>query len=156
MKYKNFLLIFIISVFVTNCFSQVKECGFNSAESKTPIYEPTLLGKAFYNKFPNKEEQFFNNWSNGDIYFTNNTSAKNKLIRYNALLDEILWMRERDFQIIILNRENIASIHFHADKENSQSHFIKIDHKNIQHPNNKNMFVQLLSDADDNVILLKK
>lgn len=156
MKLKLLLFIIFSSVFISNSFSQITDCGYKNINSEVPVYETTLQGKAFYNQHPNKDKQFYNNWAKADIYLTNNTLVKNKLLRYNALLDEMLWMREEDFQIIILNRKNIASVYFYTENNNMPTKYIKIDHKNLQHPNNSNMFVQLLSDVDGKVQFLKK
>jgi hypothetical protein len=70
---------------------------------------------------------YFNkSWLIGDIWLTDGTVVKNKKIRYNGLLDELLWQEPKSNQIIKLDKEAILRFHFHDFEGDTTVYFRKI------------------------------
>jgi len=153
MKSIKLIAVLFFALTIPN-FAQQSNCPCEKVISRIPSDESKLIGKAYKNNNVGKNEQFFNNWVRSDIYLTNNTIVKNKYTRYNGLLDEILWMREPDFQIAVLDRKNISRVVLYTGENIPLATFERVNYKNIQHPENDDMFLQLL--VDGNIKLYKK
>lgn len=146
-----FVLVFLqISV---NCQDN-NNCSCKENLNIVPENEELLFGKAFYNRFVGKNVQFFYNWAVGDVYLTDSSIVKNKYLRYNGLIDEVLWMRNSDYQIAVLDRKRISKIVIKGPEDKPFATFVKVNHKNIQFPQNDDMYLQLL--AEGQVSLYKK
>jgi hypothetical protein len=152
MKTKNiFLLAIALVISFDKIHCQDNSCVCKGSSEIIPENESLLTGKAFNNKFVSNNVQYFNSWSIGTIYLKDSTIVKNKYLRYNALLDEILWMRNSDYQVAVLERSKIDKVEFFDKGKNLIVTFEKVDHKNIQHPENEDMFLQLLVTGEVNL-----
>jgi hypothetical protein len=133
-------------------FGQGENC--NCKSERVPAYEKRLTGKIFHNKLVGKNEQFFAYWTRGDIYLTDNSIVKDKNLRYNGLIDELLWMRDSDYKIALLDRNTIERFVLYMPDNKGTVAFVKVDQKDPKHSENNDMFLQLLADGE--VKLFKK
>ncbi len=152
--YRTILFIVISLVIELSSFAQAEGCRCQITAKTIPEYDKPLVGKPFYNNYPLDNTQFYTEWFRADISLSDGT-VRNKLVCYNALLDEFIWKRDGDSQLIVINRKNIIKVQY-VDDGVSDIAFIKIDKKNLLHPQNGDMFVKLLSNGKGQVQLLKK
>lgn len=76
-------------------------------------YEPYLTGELYVPDLNVNETNYFNSeWLSGDIYLSNGAIIKNKLIKYNGLLDELFWQEPKSKNVIKLDKDAIQQFHF--------------------------------------------
>ena len=89
--------------------------------------EPYLTGELFAPALPVDATTWFNSeWLSGDIYLSNGEVVRNKLIKYNGLLDELFWQEPESKNIIKLDKEAILQFHFLNFKGDTSVYFRKI------------------------------
>jgi hypothetical protein len=94
---------------------------------------PYLPGELFIPTEPLDVITYFNeDWLPGDIYLTNGEVVRNKYIKYNKLLDELLWLDPSSKKIIKLDKEGIFQFHFYNFKGDTTVYFKRITVK--RHP----------------------
>ena len=75
--------------------------------------ELCLTGELFTPDFIVDGTTYFNSeWLQGNIYLSNGEVVKNKLIKYNGLLDELFWQEPKSKNVIKLDKEAILQFHF--------------------------------------------
>jgi hypothetical protein len=73
------------------------------------VFLSKLTGEFFYEKKQYIGEQFFNNdWANGDILLSTGVTIYNKSLKYNGLLDELIWLNTFNFGKFKLDKSFIA------------------------------------------------
>jgi hypothetical protein len=74
---------------------------------------PYLPGELFVPAEPLDVITYFNrDWLLGDIYLANGETVRNKYIKYNKFLDELLWLDTASNKVIMLDKEGILQFHF--------------------------------------------
>ncbi len=74
---------------------------------------PYLPGEIFIPAEPLDIVTYYNSdWLLGDIYLANGEIVRNKYIKYNKFLDELLWLEPESNRIIELDKEGILQFHF--------------------------------------------
>jgi len=125
MKTKFILLLLILLITAsypgycqeTNSFIELNEINTEQA----------LSGELFRPASPPDIVTYFNkSWLIGDIWLTDGTVVRNKKIRYNGLLDELLWQEPVSNQTIKLDKEAILRFHFHDFEGDTTVYFRKI------------------------------
>lgn len=70
---------------------------------------------------------YFNkDWLSGDIFLSNGEIVRNKLIKYNGLIDEFLWKEPKSESIIKLDKEAVQRFHFLNVQGDTSVYFRKI------------------------------
>ena len=107
--------------------------------------EPDLSGELFDPAQPLDIITYFNTgWLLGDIFLTNGEIVKNKYIKYNGLLDELLWLEPKLNKIIKLDKEGIERFHFLNFKGDTSVYFSKIHAKRYALVDSSEIFGQEL------------
>jgi hypothetical protein len=89
--------------------------------------EPYLSGELFAPALPVDAMTYFNQeWLLGDILLSSGEIIRNKLIKYNGLLDELFWQEPKANNIIKLDKEAILQFHFLNFKGDTSLYFRKI------------------------------
>ena len=103
----------------------------NSVNTSDLIYsEPCLTGELFAPDVIVDAATYFNPaWLSGDIYLSNGEIVRNKLIKYNGLLDELFWLGPKSKNIIKLDKEAILQFHFRNINGDTSVYFRKIKFK---------------------------
>ncbi len=104
----RFIILLIVQIITLNTFAQEKYCNCNSESKQSSSFEVNLIGKAFTNKYPGRSQQFYKSWLPGELQMSDGTTVKNKILGYNRLLDELIWVRKPDYQQVVLNKKTIA------------------------------------------------
>lgn len=89
------------------------------------LFEPKLRGELYNQKKGTLGSPFFNeNWQKGDIKLSSGETVHNKQLKYNILLDDLIWLQKSNFRQVGLARQFIAG--FTLENENGRSNrFIK-------------------------------
>ena len=90
------------------------------------LFEPKLRGELYHLKKGTLGSQFYNDdWQKGDIKLSSGEVVYNKQLKYNVLLDELIWMQSGNFRQVKLARQFIRE--FSLENENGNSRrFIKM------------------------------
>ena len=72
------------------------------------IFSPKLTGEAFIEKKGYKGEQFFNkDWLESDILLSTGEEIHGEKVKYNGLLDELIWVNTSSYQQFKLDKSFI-------------------------------------------------
>ena len=98
-------------------------CGFPDDN----ISQPYLSGEFF---LPDQQldtlTYFSNAWLAGDIKLTDGAFVRNKLLKYNGLLDELFWLEDESKRTIKLDKEAIQQFLFRDHQHHTSAYFEKI------------------------------
>jgi hypothetical protein len=98
-----------------------------SAIGESVNYDPRLSGELFTSSMSVDESTYFSKvWLIGDIFLSNGEIVRNKLIRYNGLLDELFWLDHKSNNIIKLDKSSIMRFHFINFQGDTSVYFRKI------------------------------
>jgi hypothetical protein len=107
--------------------------------------EQLLTGELFAQAYTIDAATFFNKeWLPGDIYLSNGEVVKNKLLRYNGLLDELLWQEPKSNNIVKLDKEAIRQFHFRNLNGDTSVYFRKIKIKKSMIADSSEIFAELI------------
>jgi hypothetical protein len=86
-----------------------------------------LTGELFVPDFTiDSRTNFYTEWESGNIYLSNGIVVRNKLIKYNRLLDQLFWLEPKSNNIIKLDKESILRFHFSDINGDTTVYFRKI------------------------------
>lgn len=119
-----FALIIVLAFTFQDIYGQKNCCcGINDKTDS----EPYLSGELSVPASSVDPATYFNpEWLSGDIYLSNGEVARNRLIKYSGLVDELLWKEPGSNSIIKLDKELIARFHFLNFKGDTSVSFRKI------------------------------
>ncbi len=140
----RFILILITQTLALNTFAQDNYCNCNTDFRQNTDFEAKLFGKAFINKYPGKNIQFFKSWMPGDLLMSDGSIVKNKILGYNSMLDELIWMRTPDYQQVVLNKKTIAGFTLYGTNNIKIAEFRKLYLKNWLSGDSSSTYLQVL------------
>jgi hypothetical protein len=77
------------------------------------IFEPKLRGEIFHVQKAIEGNQFYSNeWLMSDIKLSSGEMVFNKQLKYNILLDEIIWLKPNGFEQVKLEKHFIDAFYF--------------------------------------------
>lgn len=106
-----------------------KECNCLETKEQSKNFEEKILALAFVNKNIGSANQFYLGWINGDIILKDGSVIKDENLRYNRFLDELLWVRKKDYSIGIINKDLVASFILKDAKANEPMVFVNLKKK---------------------------
>lgn len=116
---------------------------FNFSDS-----EAKLSGELFKPDLPVDEITYFNSeWQPGDIHLSNGDVVKNKLLKYNGLMDELFWLEPNSRNVIKLDKESILQFHFQNLVGDSTVYFKKIKVKKSSVSDSSDVFGQVMYES---------
>jgi hypothetical protein len=90
---------------------------YGQAVDMDSIFEPRLAGDIFIMKSGTVGEQFYNEtWTEGNIKLSSGEKVVNKLLKYNALLDELIWFMPDSSRQVRLEKHFIDEFCFNNYK----------------------------------------
>ena len=123
-------------------FSFLLICTSINAQTNSPVkaskvksfFSPKLTGESFIEKKGYKGEQFFNkDWQESDILLSTGEEIHGEKLKYNGLLDEIIWVNTSSYRQFKVDKSIISDFWLKNGTGNT-SHFKRInisDQKNI-------------------------
>ena len=142
----HFMILLIFRVFI----------ALNLAAQDQPDFEVKLIGKAFINKYPGTNMQFYKSWMPGELQMSNGAVAKNRTLVYNCLLDEVIWMRETDHQQVVLRKQTIAGFTLYYSGDNKIAEFRKVILPNDSGITSGGTFLQVLAEGKLSLFVQRK
>jgi hypothetical protein len=153
MKAKVILTHIILLVITFQHLSGQKNCRCNNID-KTDS-EAYLSGELFAPALPVDAMTYFNQeWLSGDIFLSNGEIVRNKLIKYNGLLDELFWQEPKSKNIIKLDKEAILQFHFQNLNGDTSVYFRKIKFKRNIITDSSEVFGEVVYDGTLSLFVL--
>ena len=123
---KRLYLYLLFSLSICQVYSQQSDCQCSSDEDYGIRLRTGLIGAEYHNPVEGYEgEQYFNDWTAGDIMLINGEVIEGIFIRYEKYLDELLWLRDTDFKKGILNKNIVGGFRLYDNKKKLAASFIK-------------------------------
>ena len=99
----------ILIAFIFVCISVVSQSNDSIKAASTDVdFSSALTGEVFYEFVQYAGEQFFNKeWTKSDILLSNGELLVDKKIKYNGLLDEVIWFNTTSFLKVKLDKLSI-------------------------------------------------
>ena len=128
-------------------FSGIVSGIFGQAIQQDSIFEPRLRGEIFHIKTGMLGKQFYNDdWVSGSIKLNSGEWVINKMLKYNSYLDELIWLQDKSFRQIKLEKHFIDEFVFTGYLGKSV-HFRKILFKQFQLSDSTETFVEVLTES---------
>jgi hypothetical protein len=119
-----FSSIILLMIAIQNLDGQSRTFSKNSDLSDS---EWCLTGELFVPDFTvDSRTYFYSVWVSGNIYLSNGIVVRNKLIKYNRLLDQLFWLETKSNNMIKLDKESILRFHFSDINGDTSVYFRKI------------------------------
>ncbi|HEY5471017.1 MAG TPA: hypothetical protein VIK07_10890 [Bacteroidales bacterium] len=119
-----FSIIILLMIAIQNLNGQSRTYLNNSDLNNS---EWCLTGELFVPDFTvDARTYFYSEWVSGNIYLSNGEVVRNKLIKYNGLLDQLFWLEPKSNNMIKLDKESILRFHFSDINGDSSVYFRKI------------------------------
>lgn len=106
-----------------------------------------LLAKTFVNTMVSNNDQFYNNWTNGNVTLSDGSVVKNELLRYNSFIDELLWLRKRDYSAGIIYKTTVREFVFYDEKNNPVAKFKNLNVRNWYSLDSSYTYLQVLTEG---------
>lgn len=133
-------LFYILSLLLT--------IGF-SATAQTDLFDDDVLcARQYNNKYPTDQKQFFGNWERGTVLLENGKTASGYFLRYNQMLDELAWLREDDYNVGLVIKENVREFtQGGIDEGTEPKRFLKVLVPELAGLQKTMMYLQVLADG---------
>jgi hypothetical protein len=117
---------------------------FNCDSLYNEIAEPKLTGDLLiYPRIGKGSQYFIEDWLNGTVLLSTNITVKNKQLRYNGLIDRIVW-QEKNFQQVKLDKELVVAFWLNDEVSGKSYYFQKIKIKEDFAPDSSDVYAQVL------------
>jgi hypothetical protein len=108
--------------------------------------EPPIVATDIGLLYSSVKYQCDHDWTNGDLVLYNGEVIKNKILRYNGFLDEIIWLRKSDYRCGLVVKETIKEFSLYPVNQ-KRRHFKKYFLYNIVE-GRREKFVEILVEGD--------
>jgi hypothetical protein len=102
----------VIIIYLLTCshsISQSNICDCTIDNENENISDENLTAKVYISPYLNKKELYYNSWGSGDVELVDGTVVKNKTLRYNGYLDELVWLRNDDKKVGLVDKQLVKS-----------------------------------------------
>jgi hypothetical protein len=144
---RNILFIFILSIPIA-VFSQEGGtiCDTSSAHIDKML-GAKILARTFVNTLVSNNNQFYNNWAEGDIILSDENVIKNELLRYNSYIDEFLWLRKTDFSAGIIYKSTVREFTIYNEDKTTIARFKNLKVRNWYALDSSYTYLQVLAEG---------
>jgi hypothetical protein len=119
----------IIFIYLLTCLdssSQSSLCNCNLDNENEIISDGNLTAKVYISPYLNKKELYYNSWGIGDVELVDGSIVKNKILRYNGYLDELVWLRDDDKKAGLVDKQLVKSFKISHNDNTTTDFFRKI------------------------------
>jgi hypothetical protein len=117
--------------------------------------EVCLTGELFTPDFVVDGSTYFNSeWLTGDIYLSSSEVVRNKLIKYNGLLDELFWQEPKSKSVIKLDKEAIIKFHYQNLSGDTTVYFKKIKVRRNNISDSSEVFGEVVNEGNLSLYIL--
>jgi hypothetical protein len=118
--------------------------------------ELCLTGELFTPDFIVDGTTYYNSeWLPGDIYLSNGEVVRNKLIKYNGMLDELFWQEPISKNVIKLDKEAILRFHFQNFNGDPAVYFKKIKIRRNNISDSSEVYGQVMYEGNLSLYILR-
>lgn len=119
------------------------------------IFEPQLRGEIFQAKTGVDGNQFYSNdWIKSDIQLSSGEMVFNKQLKYNILLDEVIWLKPNSYLQVKLEKHFIND--FYLKNHNGKNiHFKRILVKLPSRSDSTDIFVEVLVEKSSSLYVFR-
>jgi hypothetical protein len=123
MKYlTGFIFIYLFTYLHTYSQSVFCDCSFD--DDNEIISDGNLTAKVYISPNLNKKELYYSSWGIGEVELVDGSIVKNKILRYNGYLDELVWLRDVDKKTGLVDKQLVKSFKIY-DRDNISSNFFR-------------------------------
>ncbi|HEX2396388.1 MAG TPA: hypothetical protein VHI78_13660 [Bacteroidales bacterium] len=124
MKYQ--VMLFLVFLFPVYTVAQQGGCACSSEEEYQQALLNGLIGVEYTNPVAGYEgEQYLRDWAYGGIRLRTGEVISNAIIKYDRYLDQLLWLRTRDYRKGVLNKSDITQFRIYQDGAYPEALFVK-------------------------------
>lgn len=128
-------------------------CG-KSQETNTR-FKPRLKGKTFLNPFKGRSEQYFNDWTRGKVFLKDSTVIEKEYLTYNRYLDELLWLRSKDYQIMVVDKNMVSGFDLMPEDGENFARFARKKFSPWYTSDTTNVYFQVLEAGEPGLYVLR-
>ena len=119
------------------------------------VFEPRLSGEVFHMKSGFIGKQFYNeDWTPATLKLNSGELIYNKKLKYNSLLDELIWLQDNSFRQIKLEKHFISEFWFNTSPGVS-AHFKKVKAKFQQMTDSAEIFIEVLQERPAELLVFR-
>jgi len=153
MKPKRILIYTIVLIATFQSLQGQKSISKGNADPTAS--EVCLTGELFTPDFVVDGSTYFNSeWLPGDIYLSSGEVVRNKLIKYNGLLDELFWQEPKSKNTIKLDKEAILRFHFQNFNGDTAVYFKKIKVRRNNISDSSEVFGEVVNEGSLSLYIL--
>jgi hypothetical protein len=125
MKYlTGIIFIYLLTCLHSNSQSSLCNCTFDNENEI--ISDGNLTAKVYISPYLNKKEFYYNSWGIGEVELVDGSIVKNKILRYNGYLDELVWLRDDDKKAGLVDKQLVKSFKIYHNDNSTTDFFRKI------------------------------
>jgi hypothetical protein len=144
---KRIIVLIIISATFFDVFSQATDSFCDSLIKYSGNSDGILKASLYVNAFPNNNIQFYNDWSVGDVYLNDGKIARNQMLRYSSYLDEMIWLRGKDYKTGIVINETVKDVFFQSEKGKPAYHFKNVELRLPMQLSSEKVYLEVLAEG---------
>lgn len=146
---RNKIIIACSILFIITIQDVIGQSNSSGHDYNSANIEPCLTGELFTPALMVDTSTYYNSeWLPGDIYLSNGEIVRNKLIRYNGLLDELFWQEPKSKNAIKLDKEAIRQFHYQNLNGDTSICFRKIKVKQSMIADSSEIFCEIVYDGN--------
>lgn len=120
---KHYLYILFLFFSISINAQPIVTTGISEVDS---VFSPKLTGSTFIAKRYNGNQYFNENWAESDILLSNGVMVYGKQLKYNGLLDELIWLNPSNYARFKLDKLSISDFWF-KNIQDKPIHFKRIN-----------------------------
>lgn len=144
---RNILFLFILSIPTVISSQESNAICDTSTAYINKMLGAKLLAKTFVNTMVSNNNQFFNNWANGDVTLADGSIVKDELLRYNSFIDELLWLRKSDYSAGIVYKTTVREFVIYNEAKTPIARFKNLNVKNWYSLDSSYTYLQVLTEG---------
>jgi hypothetical protein len=149
-----FLIIFFSGISFLKGQTNGRIC--DSAADLDKMFGDRLLAKTYVNTNGTNSKQYYNNWSDGHIKLVTGAVVKNEWLRYNLLLDELLWLRKMDYSTGIIYKHTVDEFTLFNDSSRSITKFKNVRLRSAYSSDSAYTYLQVLTEGKVSLYVQRK
>jgi hypothetical protein len=139
-------------VFTVNAQTKIT----NQQAENDSIFEPDLIGEIYHEPLKYVGDQYFyKDWTPGNILLTNGQKVFNKQLKYNGLLDELIWYNPINIGTFKLDKAEISEFWLKKSADEI-AHFKQIELPETKEHQTSKIFVQVESEGKFSLYIQRK
>lgn len=143
---KQLLIIFLLIFFSITGFSQQDKIMLNEQSLTDSLFEEKIIGVVADMRLNNPS--FLNKkFIPGTIQLINGSLIKNKLLNYDCHTDELIWIRQSPYQIVVVSKSTVLKFSLSSETESAIITFKKLKARSPVSGDSADLYLQVLKEG---------